>query len=61
MNPIKTNMQGAWQSLALTLGLKFPISFKFYYFKSIHRKGGGFCGILKRLKKKKKNKIARLN
>ncbi|GAA7598479.1 hypothetical protein JP0037_14150 [Helicobacter pylori] len=27
MNPIKTNTQGAWQSLALTLGLKFPISF----------------------------------
>ncbi|GAA7370178.1 hypothetical protein BD0134_13110 [Helicobacter pylori] len=27
MNPIKTNTQGAWQSLALTLDLKFPISF----------------------------------
>ncbi|BAW78290.1 uncharacterized protein HPMKM6_0908 [Helicobacter pylori] len=27
MNPIKTNTQGAWQSLALTLGLKFLISF----------------------------------
>ncbi|GAA7495546.1 hypothetical protein JP0003_03000 [Helicobacter pylori] len=27
MNPIKTNTQGAWQSLALTPGLKFPISF----------------------------------
>ncbi|GAA7992652.1 hypothetical protein JP0551_11960 [Helicobacter pylori] len=27
MNPIKTNTQGAWQSLALTLDLKFLISF----------------------------------
>ncbi|BAW39656.1 uncharacterized protein HPF18_0933 [Helicobacter pylori] len=27
MNPIKTNTQGAWQSLDLTLGLKFLISF----------------------------------
>ncbi|GAA8510961.1 hypothetical protein KKKH55_13670 [Helicobacter pylori] len=27
MNLIKTNTQGAWQSLALTLGLKFLISF----------------------------------
>ncbi|GHQ37681.1 hypothetical protein JP0065_14240 [Helicobacter pylori] len=27
MNPIKTNTQEAWQSLALTQGLKFPISF----------------------------------
>ncbi|GAA8282704.1 hypothetical protein HpBT166_12820 [Helicobacter pylori] len=27
MNPIKTNTQEAWQSLALTLGLKFLISF----------------------------------
>ncbi|GAA7215504.1 hypothetical protein HpCK22_13270 [Helicobacter pylori] len=27
MNPIKTNTQEAWQSLDLTLGLKFPISF----------------------------------
>ncbi|GAA6952020.1 hypothetical protein VN0387_09620 [Helicobacter pylori] len=27
MNPIKTNTQGGWQSLALTLGLKFFISF----------------------------------
>ncbi|GAA7266307.1 hypothetical protein ID0507_09030 [Helicobacter pylori] len=27
MNPIKTNTQGAWQSLDLTQGLKFPISF----------------------------------
>ncbi|GAA9964565.1 hypothetical protein VN0921_13730 [Helicobacter pylori] len=27
MNPIKTNTQGAWQSLALTQGLKFLISF----------------------------------
>ncbi|GAA8695628.1 hypothetical protein BTM398_13540 [Helicobacter pylori] len=27
MNLIKTNTQGAWQSLDLTLGLKFLISF----------------------------------
>ncbi|GAA8715297.1 hypothetical protein HpBT350_13950 [Helicobacter pylori] len=27
MNLIKTNTQEAWQSLALTLDLKFPISF----------------------------------
>ncbi|GAA7059552.1 hypothetical protein AOHp67_13580 [Helicobacter pylori] len=27
MNPIKTNTQGAWQSLDLTLDLKFLISF----------------------------------
>ncbi|GAA8500094.1 hypothetical protein KKKH53_14050 [Helicobacter pylori] len=27
MNPIKTNTQEAWQSLDLTLGLKFLISF----------------------------------